>query len=87
MRGQVRHAVPGDVIYREYELVNFFRQFARHGNVDQSRIAADLPCGVCTVHVLTAEEVTPRQIEVSVGEVLAHRGFFESWGVWTLLHH
>ena len=25
MRGEVRHAVPGDVIYREYELVSFFR--------------------------------------------------------------
>jgi len=67
MRGHVRHAVPGDVIYREYELVNFFRQFELHDKVDQSRITADLQCGVLTLHFLTAEEVTPRQIEVRVG--------------------
>ena len=29
IRGHARHAVPGDVIYREHELVNFFRQFER----------------------------------------------------------
>jgi len=67
MRGHVRHAVPGDVIYREYELVNFVRQFELYDKVDQSRITADLQCGVLTLHFLTAEEVTPRQIEVRVG--------------------
>ena len=46
IRGHARHAVPGDVIYREYELVNFFRQFELHDKVDQSRITADLKCGV-----------------------------------------
>ena len=25
IRGHARHAVPGDVIYREYEMVSFFR--------------------------------------------------------------
>jgi len=67
MRGHVRHAVPGDVIYREYELVNFVRQFELYDKVDQSRITADLQCCVLTLHFLTAEEVTPRQIEVRVG--------------------
>ena len=67
MRGHVRHAVPGDVIYREYELVNCVRQFKLPDTVDQSRITADLQCGVLTLHFLTAEEVTPRQIEVRVG--------------------
>ena len=27
IRGHARHVVPGEVTYREYELVNFFRQF------------------------------------------------------------
>jgi HSP20 family molecular chaperone IbpA len=80
MREQVHHTVPGDVISREYKLVNVFRQCSRHGNGDHSRSTAEVPCGVCTVQVRTAEEVTPRQNEVSVGEVLAHRGFFERWG-------
>ena len=67
IRGHARHAVPGDVIYREYELVNFFRLFELHDKVDQSRITADLKCGVLTLNLLKAEEVKPRQIEVRVG--------------------
>jgi len=67
IRGHARHAVPGDVTYREYELINFFRQFELNDKVDQGRITADLQCGVLTLHVLTAEEVKPRQIEVRVG--------------------
>ena len=67
IRGQARHAVPSDATYREYELVNFFRQFELHDKVDQSRITADLKCGVLTLNVLKAEEVKPRQIEVKVG--------------------
>ena len=46
LRGQARHAVPGEVTYREYELVNFFRQFELNEQVDQLRITADLKCGV-----------------------------------------
>src|SRR5216683_7862689 len=52
IRGHARHAVPGDVIYREYELVNFVRQFELYDKVDQSRITADLKCGVLTLNVL-----------------------------------
>jgi len=68
-RGQARHAVPADVTYREYELVNFFRQFELHEKVEPQRITAELKCGVLTVHVPKAEEAKPRQIEVRVGEV------------------
>ena len=67
IRGHARPAVPGDVTYREYELVNFVRQFELPDQVDQSRITADLKCGVLTLHVRKAEEAKPRQIEVRVG--------------------
>jgi len=67
IRGHARHAVSCDVTYREYELVNFFRQFELNDKVDQSRITADLKCGVLTLNLLKAEEVKPRQIEVKVG--------------------
>jgi len=67
IRGQARHVAPGDAIYREYELVNFFRQFELNDKVDQSRITADLKCGVLTLQLPKAEEAKPRQIEVRVG--------------------
>ena len=46
IRGHARHAIPGDAIYREHELVNFFRQFELSDKVDQNRITADLEHGV-----------------------------------------
>ena len=67
IRGHARHVVPGEVTYREYELVNFFRQFELNDKVDQSRITADLKHGVLTLNLLKAEEGKPRQIEVRVG--------------------
>jgi len=67
IRGHARHAVPGDIGYREYELVNFFRQFELNEKVDQQRISADLKCGVLTLNLPKAEEAKPRQIEVHVG--------------------
>ena len=67
IRGHARHVVPGEVTYREYELVNFFRQFELSDKVDQGRITADLKCGVLTLNLPKAEEAKPRQIEVRVG--------------------
>src|SRR6266478_3090851 len=66
IRGQARHAVPSDVAYREYDLVNFFRQFELNEKVDQQRITADLKCGVLTLHLPKAEAAKPRQIAVQV---------------------
>lgn len=66
IRGHARHTVPGDVAYREYDLVNFFRQFELSDKVDQSRITAELKCGVLTLQLPKAEEAKPRQIEVQV---------------------
>ena len=66
IRGHAHHAVSGEAIYREYELVNFFRQFELSDTVDQSRITADLKCGVLTLQLPKAEQAKPRQIEVRV---------------------
>src|SRR5215471_10677591 len=67
IRGHARHAVRGEVIYREHELANFFRQFELSDKVDQTRITADLKCGVLTLQLPKAEAAKPRQIEVRVG--------------------
>ena len=66
IRGHAHHMVRGELTYREYELVNFFRQFELSDKVDQGRITADLQCGVLTLHLPKAEEAKPRQIEVRV---------------------
>ena len=35
IRGKAAHTAPGDPVYREYGLVNFFRQFELNERVDQ----------------------------------------------------
>jgi len=64
IRGQAAHIALGDPVYREYGLVNFFRQFELNERVDQGKISAELNHGVLTLNLPKAEEAKPRTIEV-----------------------
>ena len=66
IRAIAAHVAPGDPVYREYGLVNFFRQFELNERVDQSKISAELNHGVLTLNLPKAEETKPRKIDVKV---------------------
>ena len=66
IRAQTGVAHPAEPIYREYQLVNYFRQFELSDKVDQSKISADLKHGVLTLMLPKAEKAKPRKIAVAV---------------------
>jgi len=66
IRGQAAHGLPGEPTYREYDLVNYFRQFELSAKVDESQIAADLKQGVLTLTLSKVGEAQPRKIAVAV---------------------
>jgi len=65
--GKAKTETPGQILHREYELLNYFRQFVLNDEVDQEKIKADMKNGVLTVYLPNAEKAKPKQITVKVG--------------------
>ena len=66
IRAEADHTSAAEPTYREYQLVNYFRQFELSDKVDQDKISADLKHGVLTLTLPKAEEAKPRKIAVAV---------------------
>lgn len=66
IQGRTHHTEQGHSIYREFHLINFYRQFRLSDRVDTGKIAADLKHGVLTLKLPRSEEARPRKIEVQV---------------------
>lgn len=56
----------GEATYKEFELVNFFRQFELSEEVDQEKISASLSHGVLRLSLPRAEKAKPREIPVQI---------------------
>jgi HSP20 family molecular chaperone IbpA len=66
LQGKTQHIAPGTPIAREYELLNFYRQFEMPEAVDAERISAQLKHGILALHLPKKEKAKPRQIAVQV---------------------
>lgn len=66
IQAQVGQTPLADPTYREYQLVNYFRQFELSEKVDEGKISAELKHGVLTLILPKAEETKPRKITVAV---------------------
>jgi HSP20 family molecular chaperone IbpA len=55
---------PGQLLLSEYESGDFYRVFAIHESIDNTRIAASCKNGVLTVHLPKVAAAQPRQIAV-----------------------
>ncbi len=66
IQAQTKRAPRGPYVYREFELVNYFRQFQLPDVIDQSTARAEFKNGVLTLSLAKAEAAKPRRIEVKV---------------------
>jgi HSP20 family protein len=66
IQAQVGQTPLPEPTYREYELVNYFRQFELSDKVDEGKISADVKHGVLTLVLPKAEQAKPRKIAVAV---------------------
>ena len=66
IKAKTAGSVPVEPQYREYELLDFFRQFQLSDAVDQECIKADLKHGVLVLNLPKKEKTKPKQITVNV---------------------
>ena len=64
--GRVSRATDSAGLYREFTLLDYYRQFQLGETIDTEKIKAELRQGVLKVQLPHAEAAKPRQIEVSV---------------------
>ena len=67
IEGRPKQLTQLPLIYQEYELLAFFRQFELTEQVDQEKIRAEFKNGVVKIDLPKAEKVKPRTIPVQVG--------------------
>jgi HSP20 family molecular chaperone IbpA len=61
------HSMPGQPVYQEFELANYYRQFSIPESLDHEKARADFANGILTLMVPKAEAAKPKRIEVKVG--------------------
>lgn len=64
IEGTPTHAPSATPLWREYEMVSFYRQFYISERIDIEKISAALKSGVLHLELPKAEKAKPRQIEI-----------------------
>ncbi len=61
-----KHSLPGNSAYREFELANYYRQFAIPESLDHEKAKAEYTNGILTLRVPKAEIAKPKRVEIQV---------------------
>ncbi len=65
LRGHAESSLKGDVIYRDFQLTNYYRQFELPDAIDAEKTRAEVKNGVLTLHLAKQEAAKPRRIEIT----------------------
>lgn len=60
------HTAPGTSVYREFELVSYYRQFTIPESLDHEKARAEYANGILTLQIPKAEVAKPKRIAVQV---------------------
>ena len=66
IKGTITPPADADVVYREFELHNYFREFQLSDAVDRDNIKAELKGGVLSLTLPRVPAQQPKKIEVKV---------------------
>jgi HSP20 family molecular chaperone IbpA len=67
IEGRPSYRRPDELLYGEFDLARYYRQFRLTDRVDTEKISAELKHGVLRVRLPKAERLMPRSIEIKVG--------------------
>lgn len=59
-------SMPGQIIYSEFELAHYYRQFSIPETLDHAKAKAEFNNGLLTLKIPVAEKAKPRKIEIKV---------------------
>ncbi len=65
IEGKAEPSRQGQALFREFELVNYYRQFQLPAEIDAEKIAAELKNGVLTLRLPKSAAAKPRRIEIT----------------------
>ena len=66
IQGKPAYEKPENLLYNEFNMVEFYRQFELSDETDQDKITAKITHGVLELHLPKAEKAKPKRIDVKV---------------------
>ncbi len=64
LKGKAQPSLRGELVHREFALVNYYRQFQLPDEIDVDKVSAQLKDGVLTLGMPKAEAARPRRVEI-----------------------
>ena len=66
--GKVERQEQGNILYQEYRIGDYYREFTLSEDLDKDNITAEMQAGVLTLTIGKAERAKPRKISISGGD-------------------